>query len=125
MIHNRSAKKYLRRVRGMLPCSRKMKKRIIEQICGEVSLFLEDHPEADYNSMISRFGEPESIAASYVEGMGTAEILSKFRIRKQIVRAVAIVLAIIMLIWASTVTCAIISNNQTNGSYIETGISAE
>ena len=103
MIHNRSAKKYLRRVRGMLPCSRKMKKHIMEQIYDEISLFLEDHPEADYNALISRFGEPESIATSYVDGMGTPEILKKFHIRKRILATVATVLVLGVLIWASVV----------------------
>ena len=125
MIHNRSAKKYLRRVHGMLPCSRKMKNHIMNLIRNDMISYLDERPEADYNAMISRFGEPESIAAAYVEGMGTAEILKKFRIRKQIVRTVAVVLAIIMLIWAAAVTCAIISNNRTNGSYIVTNISPE
>ena len=100
MIHNRFAKKYLRRVRCMLPCSQKMKKRIMEQIRDEVSLFLEDTPKADYVALISRFGEPENIAASYIEGMGTAEILRKFRIRKLVMSTIAIVLTFIVITWA-------------------------
>ena len=110
MIHNRSIKKYLRRVRSMLPCSRKMKKRSMEQIRKEVTLFLTDHPEADYNAVISHFGEPETIAAAYVESMGTAEILRKLHIRRRIVSAVAIVLAFVVITWATTVTLEILRN---------------
>ncbi len=117
MIHNRFAKKYLRRVRSVLPCSQKMKKRIMEQIRDEVSLFIADHPEADYNAVISRFGEPESIAASYVEGMGTADILKKFRIRKLVLSTIAIVLAFIVITWAVAVTCALYRNEAQDDGY--------
>ena len=117
MIHNRHAKKYLRRIRCMLPCSRKMKKRIMEQIRDEVSLFLDDTPKADYAALMSHFGEPESIAASYIEGMGTAEILRKFRIRKLVLSTIAIVLAFIVITWAVTVTWAIHSYKIENDSY--------
>lgn len=117
MIHNRSAKKYLRRVYGMLPGSRKMRKFIIEQIRGEVSLFLGDHPEADYNAMISRFGEPETIAACYIESMGTADILKSLRVRKRIFGAVAVVLILISITWAATVTWAINHNESLETGY--------
>ena len=117
MIHNRSIKKYLRRVRSMLPCSRKMKKRSMEQIRKEVTLFLTDHPEADYNAVISHFGEPETIAAAYVESMGTAEILRKLRIRRRIVSAVAIVLAFVVITWAMVVTWEIHRNTVENGGF--------
>ena len=117
MIHNRSIKKYLRRVRSMLPCSRKMKKRTMEQIRKEVTLFLTDHPEADYNAVISHFGEPETIAAAYVESMGTAEILRKLHIRRRIVSAVAIVLAFVVITWATVVTWEIHSNTVENGGF--------
>ena len=118
MIHNRSIKKYLRRVRSMLPCSRKMKKRTMEQIRKEVTLFLTDHPEADYNAVISHFGEPETIAAAYVESMGTAEILRKLRIRRRIVSAVAIVLAFVVITWATFVTWAIHKNESIDSGYL-------
>ena len=117
MIHNRSIKKYLRRVRSMLPCSRKMKKRSMEQIRKEVTLFLTDHPEADYNAVISHFGEPETIAAAYVESMGTAEILRKLRIRRRIVSAVAIVLAFVAITWATVVTWEIHRNTVENEGF--------
>ena len=82
----------------------------MEQIRKEVTLFLTDHPEADYNAVISHFGEPETIAAAYVESMGTAEILRKLRIRRRIVSAVAIVLAFVVITWATTVTLEILRN---------------
>ena len=122
MIHNRSVKKYLRRVRETLPCSGKMKKCIMEQICNEISLFLEEQPKADYNAMISRFGEPETIAASYVENMGTAEILKQLRIRKRILSIVAILLIFILVTWATAVTIEIQDNHSASTGYATTTI---
>ena len=117
MIHNRYTKLYLRRVRGMLPHSPK-KTRILEQIRNEISLYLKEHPEADYNAVVARFGEPESIAASYVEGMGAEEILRRFRIRKLVVSAVAIVLSFILVTWSATVIWAIHSNETEREGYV-------
>jgi hypothetical protein len=94
-----------------------MKKRTMEQIRKEVTLFLTDHPEADYNAVISHFGEPETIAAAYVESMGTAEILRKLRIRRRIVSAVAIVLAFVVITWAMVVTWEIHRNTVENEGF--------
>ncbi len=115
MIHNRFAKKYLRRVRSVLPGSARMTKQIMVKIQSEISSYFEEYPQADYKDLVSRFGDPESIAASYVESMGTAEILKKLRIRKRILISVAIVLAFITISWAATVTWAIHSNESIEG----------
>lgn len=121
MIHNRSAKKYLRRVRSVLPGSAKMTKQIMEQIRNEVLSYFEEYPQADYKDLVSRFGDPETIAASYVESMGTAEILKKLRIRKRILIAVAIVLAFVVITWATTVTFEILRNESIrNGVVVAT-----
>ena len=117
MIQNRSAKKYLRRVRSVLPGSARMTKQIMEQIRNEVLSYFEEYPQAGYKDLLSRFGDPETIAASYVESMGTAEILKKFRIRKRILSAVAIVLALIVITWAATVAWAIQSNSIKKDGY--------
>ncbi len=119
MIHNRSAKKYLRRARGMLPCSRRMKGHVMEQIGDEISLFLKEYPDADYSALTSRFGGPEAIAASYIESVCTADILKKLRIRKWIVSAVATVLVFVSLIWASVAIYAVIRNEQSDGGHVE------
>lgn len=117
MIHNRFVKKYLRRVRSVLPGSARMTKQIMVKIQSEVSSYFEEYPQADYKDLVFRFGDPETIAAAYAESMGTAEILKKLRIRKRILIAVAIVLAFITISWASTVTWAINSNETENEGF--------
>ena len=117
MIHNRFAKKYLRRVRSVLPGSARMTKQIMVKIQSEVSSYFEEYPQADYKDLLSRFGDPETIAASYVEIMGTTEILKKLRVRKRILSTVAIVLAFIVITWSVAVTWAMHSYKIDNESY--------
>lgn len=119
MINNRSAKKYLRHVRSMLPCSRKTKKLIVAQIGSDISSYLEEHPEADYNTLLSRFGTPETIAISYIDSTDAPEVLKKMHTRKWILSAFAIALALGILIWASAVIYAVIENEQSNGGHVE------
>lgn len=119
MINNRSAKKYLRHVRSMLPCSRKTKKLIVEQVGSDISSYLEEHPEADYNTLLSRFGTPETIAISYIDSTDAPEVLKKMHTRKWILSAVAIALALGILIWASAAIYAVIENEQSNGGRVE------
>lgn len=117
MIHNRFAKKYLRRVHSVLPGSARMTKQIMEQIQNEVLSYFEDYPQAGYKDLISRFGDPETIAAAYVESMGTAEILKKLRIRKRIISAVAVVLILISFTWTVAVSWALYNNAIKNDGY--------
>ena len=49
MIHNRFAKKYLRRVHSVLPGSARMTKQIMKKIRSEVSSYFEEYPQADAN----------------------------------------------------------------------------
>ena len=118
MIHNRSAKKYLRRVRGMLPGSLGMKKQIMVQITNELSLYLEEQPEVDYKGLLHRFGEPEVIAASYIESMGTADILKKLRIRKWVMSAIAVALALVVLAWSTTVAYEMRQHKSCDDGYV-------
>jgi len=119
MIHNRSAKKYLRHVRSMLPSFIRMKKRIMVQIQDEVYSYSEQNPNSDYKALLCRFGEPEVIAASYIESMGTAEVLKRMRIRKWILSAVSAVLAFVVLTWVATVSYEIIKNERNDEGYTE------
>lgn len=108
MIHNPSAKKYLRRVRRVLPCVGKMKKEMMNMAACDISAFLQEQPEADYETIESRFGKPETIAAAYVENMGTAEILKKMYIRKRIMTALLLVLVFVVVTWILAVAWMII-----------------
>lgn len=96
--NDRALKRYYRDIRSWLPCSRKNEKRILEQIRSSVEGYLEQNPEADINRVQTEFGSPQTIAASYVENMGAAEILKDLRLRRRIFAAVASAVAIILLL---------------------------
>lgn len=110
--NDRALKRYYRDIRSWLPCSRKNEKRILEQIRSSVEGYLEQNPEADINRVQTEFGSPQTIAASYVENMGAAEILKDLRLRRRIFAAVASAVAIILLLWAGVVTWAGIRADQ-------------
>ncbi|MBR6825323.1 MAG: hypothetical protein IKM59_02130 [Oscillospiraceae bacterium] len=116
---NKAASKYLRHVRGLLPVSARMKKKLMTQIYQEIRLFSEEQPQAKYEDLLSRFGAPEVIAAACVESMGTAEVLKKIRIRKWILSAVSAVLIFIVLAWAAVVIHGFIVNNRNVDCFTE------
>lgn len=103
-ITDSALKRYYKEISSWLPCSRKLKKQIIGQIQNCVEDYLAQNPDTDIAQLKSHFGDPQTIAATYVENTGTAEILKDLRIRKRIVRIVAGVMAAILIMWASVVT---------------------
>lgn len=100
---NKSVKKYLRRVRGWLPCTRRMKNDIMARIEDSVLSWAQENPRCTYPDIEAQFGKPETIAADYVDNLGTAELLKNLHIKKKIVTAVTAVAVIIALIWAVSV----------------------
>ena len=118
-LSNPHARKYLRRVRSTIPYSRKVKMQIMENIQQSIGLYLEENPNADYKALLARFGEPEEIAAAYIETLEPAELLKKLRVRKRILTAVAAVLIIIVLLWTATIAYAIWKNHSTADGYVE------
>lgn len=119
-MQNRAARRYLREVRSWLPCSRKLKRGILEKIGSTIAEYLSEEPGADYNKLLARFGTPQQIAASYVNEMKTGELLRDLRIKRRIVYCVAITAAIIVLLWASVVTRAYLRHvENVKGYYID------
>lgn len=99
---------YYKEISSWLPCSKKLKKQIIGQIQSCVEDYLAQEPDTDIAQLKNHFGDPQTIAATYVENTGTAEILKDLRIKKRIVRIVASIMAAILIMWASVVTWAVI-----------------
>ena len=111
-------RRYYRDIHKWLPCSRKQKKQIMEQIQNDVQEYFDRHPNSDFAQMKATFGDPQTIAAAYVENTDTMELLRGLRIRKRIFTIVAAVMAIVLITWAGTVTWAIIEvEHTTNGHY--------
>lgn len=115
-------KRYYRNIRKELPCSFKMKKRIMAQIQESVSLFLEQKPTADFEAVQSHFGDPQTIALSYIEDQNAPELLQKMHIKRKLVAIVAGVVAAILLIWGIAVIWAIIDAKDATNGHTNDGI---
>lgn len=112
-------KRYYRSIRKGIPCSYKMKKRIMQQIQESVGLFLEQNPDADFDAVRLHFGEPQTIALSYIEDQDAPELLRKLRIKKKIIAVVVGVIVAILVIWGIAVVWAVIDSADTNNGYFD------
>lgn len=119
MKNNAELKRYYRAIRSWLPCSQKQKKQILMQIQNSVESYLEQKPDADFPQLQEHFGEPQVIATSYVENIGTAEILRGLRIRKRIVTTVVTAVILILILWSSVVIWAALKAQKNIDGYIE------
>ncbi len=113
-----SLKRYYRSIRKDLPCSYKMKKTIMQQIQESVGLFLEQNPNADFDEVKLHFGEPQTIALSYIEDQDAPELLRKMRIKRKVIVIVVGTMALIVAIWLTVAVWGIIDANQTTDGHI-------
>lgn len=118
-VKDKKVKVYLRKIRKMIPGG-KAKEQILEQIHQSVEAYLEENPGADWDAFQDRFGTPEQISASYIEGMEPEEILGKFKKKKIIVGVVVGAVIVALLIWLIAVVSAWwLSRKETTDSYYE------
>lgn len=107
---NRDVRRYLRAIRGWLPCAGKMKKQMLGEIKATVEGFLEENPEADYKALVARFGTPQQIAATYVDEAETGELLRLLKVRRRLVSIIGATAAVMVLVWAAYVTVELVSD---------------
>lgn len=111
--------RYYREVRSWLPCSRKLKESIMAQLQENVRDYMEQHPDADAAQIRVHFGTPETIAAAYVDEMGTDVLLRDLRIRRKIVSITAGAMAAILALWMGVAGWAIVRElNSSNGHIV-------
>ena len=114
---NRNARRYLRQVRGWLPCAGKMKRQIMGEIRSSVSHYLEEESNADYQAIVARFGSPQQIASAYVDEQDTAVLLNNLRIKRRIVAVVCCTAAACVAIWLSVAFAAYMYNVKAENGY--------
>lgn len=108
--HSRAVRRYLREIRGWLPCSGKLKRGILERIEHTIQEYLAENQDAAYEELTERFGAPQQIAATYVEEMGTDELLRDLRIRRKIMKIVAATAAVVICLWAGLVIASYVDH---------------
>lgn len=120
---NIALKRYYRSIRNHLPSSHKLKAKVLAEIECNINAYLLENPSADLASIEARFGAPEQIATSYVDELGTPELLKKLAIRKRIFTIIISTAVIILIVWAAAIGWAIIKEyNYSNGTFTNTDI---
>ena len=119
--HSRAVRRYLQEIRGWLPCSKKLKNAILERIRNTVREYLTEKPESSYEELMERFGSPQQIAATYVEDMGTDELLRDLRIRRRIIGVVAATAVAVVALWVGFITAAYVDHVNDVSGYLVVG----
>ena len=98
-LKNNPARRYLRKVRGLLPCSRKMKDEITAPLRRSMAEYLLEQPDASAEDFRARFGTPEVIAASCLEDVETTDLLRRLRLRRRVMAILVSAVILILLSW--------------------------
>ena len=81
--------------------------------------YAERNPHGGYDAIVARFGEPEQIAASYLEELDISDLKKQLSIRKRILYAAVAVGIIGVGIWAGVVLYALHEYGDAMPGYIE------
>lgn len=114
---NFSAMRYLLHARNALPCSGRIKRKIMKRIAHNVHDYLVEDPDANYDKLLNRFGSPESIADAYVGDLESAELLSELRTSRSILKLSKILIALIVVVWVAFTGIALLDSVQQSGGY--------
>lgn len=120
-----SLKKYYRQISKELICPQNEKKKILADIKSNVTCYLEENPDADFDGVQAHFGTPGQISAAYIGEIDTPEIIRKLKIRNRIVTTVCIAVGVCVLLWAASVVIALIDSHQSANLIIESYITEE
>lgn len=107
-------KNYIRRVLALIPCSLREKRWLRERITEAV----EPYAELGYEGLCEKLGKPETLAATYVEEMDTAELLKKLNMRKRILTVISAVVLIILVSWTTAVMWAVREFNSSRYNHV-------
>lgn len=120
MKHSGAAKQYLREIKRTLPCPGRMKRRIYQEICATTDAYIDGHPGATYENLVSRFGAPQEIALTYVNESDSEELIHNLQIRRKIVRIVAISAVAVTILWVGMMAMAFLdAKNQSHGRSVD------
>ena len=122
MMENKAIRKYCARISVCLVCSRREKRRMLDQIRRMCRDYLAEFSGVDYDALVARFGTPEQIAGAYVDEMEPAAVLDGFRLRRRIVSTVAIGMAAVVIIWMLAVGGALVNEVKHADGYYEVAV---
>ena len=115
--------KYLRELRRHLRCSRKTKKRLLEQFKAYQRSAIDDTP--DYDQMVTMFGPPEEMARTLMEEVSQEE-RSIYQHKKQRLKAAGIAACILWAVftfyvfWIKSIPLQVVERTYCNSEIVET-----
>ncbi len=120
-------KRYLREINRLLPATSQVRKKIKAMISENLNNRINESPNKDISKVIEEFGTPDTVAASYIEEMGTAEILKGYQKRKTIITIVTVGVTAALLTIIVGLALAVADAHKSNNGYyhIETSVSEE
>lgn len=95
-IKNKERRKYIRRVKNCLVCSRKDKKRILSDIDNSIDELLDHDPQADITQLENEIGTPKEIAEEFLENISPDFFIRK----KRLFNIIKIIGAVVVLSFA-------------------------
>lgn len=119
---NREVNRYLREVSRCLPCTRRTKKRIINQMRIDITRYMDENPIDDCRTFQNHFGTPMQIASAYVEEMDTKALLHDLILHQKISKMVAAGILAVVLLWGVAVSAALVKELTRPDSEISTNI---
>ena len=100
-ITNKERKQYINKIKKLLFCSSKDRKKFLHDFNENIDDFLKDNPEASIDELQKAMGTPQEIAEEFLSNIDTKEL----RKRTSIVRVLIIIGAVALLIFATTLFC--------------------
>lgn len=95
-----SVKKYLKQIKALLICDAKTAKCFLSDFENDIVNYIEDTNANSIDDVIEKFGEPESVARSFLETADIQKIRKRMRIKNIILSA--IIAAVLM--WVGYLT---------------------
>lgn len=121
MVRNKATRRYLRKLRWLLPCKWKEKRIIISQIKGMLEQYLTECSGVKYDDLISRFGTPEEVVQNYLENMENTELARQMLLKNKVLKIALVTACVLVLLWAGVVCAAYLRYiDDHNGYFIVT-----
>lgn len=118
-MRNKDIARYCREVQALLPGGFQQKRSIVKGLRESIIQSMDGAEKIDYDAITQRFGSPTQVATSYVEEMEPQEVLHGLRIRRKIVAAFVVGMAMIVLIWIIAVVISGIDFANSINGHIE------
>lgn len=102
-MEQRDLQRYYRRIQRKLPTNGAVSKSIMANIRHSVEDYLHTHPDADQQALLEHFGDPETIAASFIACTDMKELLAEYGKQKRIFRIVLAAVLAALVLWSAAV----------------------